>query len=99
MLPELPEEVFKRRHFGTPESILLIIANYVVVAIAIEMCALCTKINWFFWVILGVLAFYNWYTIRRNREEYTKNTIIAYVSSIAGLLLMFILFRLKAQPC
>jgi 4-hydroxybenzoate polyprenyltransferase len=95
----LPDELYKRRHFGTPESVMLIVVNYVVVAVAIEMFALCTKINWFFWVVLGVLAFYNYYTIRRNRDEYGKNNIIGYVISIAGLLLMFFLFRLKAQNC
>ena len=99
MLPELPEEVFKRRHFGTPESLMLIVVNYVVVAVGVEVFAMCTKINWFFWVVLGVLAYYNYYTIRRNRDEYNRATIIAYAISIAGLILMFFLFRLKATPC
>jgi hypothetical protein len=95
----LPEELYKRRHYGTPESIILIIVNYVVMAVAIEVFAMCTKINWFFWVIVAGLAFYNYYTIRRNRDEYAKNNIIGYVASLAGLILMFVLFRLKAQPC
>lgn len=95
----LPEELFKRKHFGTPESLLLIVANYVVIAVGVELFAMCDKINWFFWVVLGVLAFYNYYTIRRNREEYGRNNIIGYMISIAGLLLMFFLFRLKAGNC
>ena len=95
----LPEELFKRRHYGTPETLLLIIVNYVVLAVAIELFALCTKINWFFWVVIGVLAFYNYYTIRRNRDEYDRKNIIGYIASIAGILLMFVLFRLKAQNC
>jgi 4-hydroxybenzoate polyprenyltransferase len=95
----LPEELFKRRHFGTPESLLLIVVNYVVFAVAVEVFAMCSKINWFFWVVVLGLALYNVYTIRRNREEYGRNTVIGYAVSLAGLLLMFFLFRLKAQPC
>lgn len=95
----LPEELYKRKHFGTPESLILIVVNYVVVAVGVEIFAMCTKINWFFWVILSGLAFYNYYTIRRNRDEYGKNNIIGYIVSLAGLVLMFVLFRLKAQPC
>lgn len=95
----LPEDLYKRRHFGTPESLLLIIVNYMVVAITVEIFAMCTKISWGFWVALGLLALYNWYTIRRNRDEYGRNNIIGYLLSIAGLILMVFLFRLKAQPC
>ena len=95
----LPEELFKRRHFGTPESLLLIVVNYVVFAVGVEVFAMCSKINWFFWVVIAGLALYNVYTIRRNRDEYGRNTIIGYAVSLAGLLLMFFLFRLKAQPC
>jgi uncharacterized membrane protein len=71
----------------------------VVVAIGVEVFAMCTKINWFFWVVLALLAGYNYFTIRRNRDEYDRNTIIGYAISLAGLVLMFFLFRLKAQPC
>jgi 4-hydroxybenzoate polyprenyltransferase len=95
----LPEELYKRRHFGTPQSLLLIVVNYVVMAVAIEIFALCTKINWFFWVVVALLALYNYFTIRRNREEYGRNNIIGYAVSIAGIILMFVLFRIKAQPC
>jgi len=95
----LPEELYKRRHFGTPETLILIMVNYVVMAVAIEIFAMCDKINWFFWVIVAGLALYNYYTIRRNRYEYNRNNIIGYVASIAGILLMFILFRLKAGNC
>lgn len=95
----LPEELYKRKHFGTPESLILIVVNYVVVAVAVELFAMCTKISWMFWVSLGLLALYNVYTIRRNREEYGKNNIIGYIVSLGGLILMFVLFRMKAQPC
>ncbi len=95
----LPEELYKRRHFGTPQSLILIVVNYIIVTIGVELFAMCTKISTAFWVVLVLLAVYNYYTIRRNREEYGRNAIIGYVASIAGLLLMFFLFRLKAQPC
>lgn len=95
----LPEELYKRRHFGTPETLILIMVNYVVMAVAIEIFAMCDKISWFFWVIVAGLALYNYYTIRRNRYEYNRNNIIGYVASIVGVLLMFILFRLKAGNC
>jgi hypothetical protein len=97
----IPEEVFKRRkrHNNTPESVLLIIANYVVFAISTQLFAMCTKINTFFWVILGVLAVYNFFTIRKNREEYDRVHTIAYILSVAGLVLLFFVFRTKATPC
>jgi hypothetical protein len=90
----VPEELFKRRrnHNNTPESILLIIANYIVVAVNITLFVNKQHINWFFWVVIGFLALYNYYTIRRNREEYTKVNIIAYIISIVGLFLLFFLF-------
>lgn len=95
----LPEEVYKRRHYGTPQSFFLIIANYVVMVLAMEFFAQCTKINPFFWITLGLLAAYNFYKIRREREEYSKPHIIAYVVSLAGLILLFFVLRSSAQPC
>ena len=97
----IPPEIYKRRrrHNNTPESALLIIANYIVFAICTQLFAMCNKINSFFWVTLGLLALYNFYIIRKNREEYDRIHIIAYVLSIVGLALLFFLFRLKATPC
>jgi 4-hydroxybenzoate polyprenyltransferase len=95
----LPEEVFKRRHFGTPQSFFLITANYIVLALAVELFALCTQINWIFWIVMGLLALYNAYSIRREREEYDKIRIIAYIISIAGMVLLFFVFRSSAQRC
>lgn len=97
----LPEELYKRRrnHNNTPPSALLILANYIVFAVATEFWATCTKINSFYWAVLAGLAIYNFFTIRRNREEYLKPQVIAYVISLAGLLLLFFLFRSKAQNC
>ena len=95
----IPEEVFKRRrnHNNTPESVLLIIANFIVVSIDITLFAGHKSINWFFWVVLGFLALYNFYTIRRNREEFSnKGILISYIISLLVLVGVFFLFRGKA---
>ena len=90
----LPEEVFKRRrrHNNTPESVLLIIANYIVVSVAIALFTDKHHISWFFWVIVGMLALYNFFTIRKNREEFTRPIVIGYVISLLILVAVFFLF-------
>lgn len=94
----IPEEVFKRRrrHNNTPESVLLIIANFMVVSVAVALFTDKYHINWFFWVVIALLALYNFFTIRKNREEFTKNTIISFVISLVALVLLFFLFRGKS---
>ncbi len=92
----IPEEIFKRRrnHNNTPESILLIITNFIVLSVAVTLFADRNHINWFFWVVLAVLAVYNYYTIRRNQDEYSNRiTVIAYLVSLVVLILVFFLFR------
>lgn len=93
----IPEEVFKRRrrHNNTPESLTLIIANFIVVSLSITAFTDKNHINWFFWVVLGLLALYNFYTIRRNREDFNRITIIAYTGSILVLILLFFVLRAK----
>lgn len=95
----LPEEIYKRRHFGTPQSFFLMAANYVVMALAIQMFAACAKIELYFWITLGLLVVYNAYKINRDREEYDKIRIIAYIISIVGLAVMFFAFRSGAKHC
>jgi hypothetical protein len=92
----LPEEVFKRRHYGTPQSILLIITNYAVFAIAVSLFASGKTINWFFWVCIGLLAVYNYINIRKDREEYNKARIISYIISVLLLIAVFIVCRVDA---
>jgi hypothetical protein len=80
----IPEELYKRRrrHNNTPTYITLIIANYIVLAVGASLAVSCNNIHWFFWVVTGLLAVYNFFSIRRNIEEYTKPIIIAYVASL-----------------
>jgi nicotinamide riboside transporter PnuC len=87
----IPEEVFKRRprHNNTPESILLIIANFIVVAVAESLFVNKHHVSWFFWVVTGLLAVYNFFTIRKYREGFNKLTVISYVLSVAILIAVF----------
>jgi 4-hydroxybenzoate polyprenyltransferase len=94
----LPEEVYKRRHYGTPQSFFLIIVNYIVLILAMQFFVGCT-INYWFWISMGLLAAYNVYQLRREREEYDKARIIAYVISLAGLILLFFVLRSSMQHC
>jgi hypothetical protein len=94
----IPEEVFKRRrrHNNTPESILLIIANFITISVAITLFTDKHHINWFFWVVIALLALYNFYTIRRNRDEFaSRNVIISFSISIVVLVILFFVFRGK----
>ena len=88
-----PRPVFKRRHYGTPETFTLITVNYLVVALGLAIFTNAHhKIYWFFWVIFGLLAVYNVFSVYRYREEYNKVAIIAYVLSLGGLALIFLIF-------
>ena len=91
----IPEELYKRRrrHDNTPTYIILIITNYIVLSVFTSFAVSCGKVHWFFWLVTGLLALYNFFSIRRNREEYTKPIIIAYLASlliIAGVLFYWI---------
>jgi len=92
-----PEDVFKRRHYGTPQSTLLIMANYVVFAVDLSLFGSGATVDTFFWIVLGVLAIYNITNIRKDREQYNRVRIIAYIISVALMAGVFILFRLKIQ--
>lgn len=94
----LPEELYKRRksHDNTPPGVLLIITNCIVLAILIQMFTSCDRINNFFWAAIALLALYNAYTIKRNREEYNKLNTIIYIVSIIGMCLVF--YYVNSQP-
>jgi hypothetical protein len=53
------------------------------------------KIGWFFWVALGLLALYNYFNIRKDRDEYNKARIIAYIISIVMMVIFYFIFKLK----
>jgi heme O synthase-like polyprenyltransferase len=97
----VPDGIFKRRpnHNNTPESITLIIANFIVFIVALQLFANCTKINTFFWVVLGALGVYNFFSIRKYREDYGKPQVIAYIVSIVALIVLFVLLRSRPQSC
>jgi hypothetical protein len=86
----ITNEAFKRRrqHNNTPESVLLIIANFIVVSAADTLFSDHHTLNWFFWVVIGCLALYNFFTIRKNYEIFNKVDKIAYISSIPVLILL-----------
>jgi hypothetical protein len=87
------QPTFKRKHFGTPQSTLLIITNYVVFAVIISFAN--GKTGWFFWIAIGLLALYNFFNIRKDRDSYNKPRIIAYIVSVAILIGFFFLFKYK----
>jgi uncharacterized membrane protein len=91
----IPEEVFKRRrrHNNTPESTLLMIANFIIVALNLTLFTNRNHVNWFFWVVIGLLAVYNFFTIRKNREEFTRVVVISYSISLVVLIVMFSMFK------
>lgn len=87
------QPTFKRRHFGTPQSTILIIANYVVFAVILTFTS--GKTGWFFWIAIGLLALYNFFNIRKDRAEYTKARVIAYIISIVMMAIFFFIFKYK----
>ncbi len=95
----IPEEIYKRRHFGTPESVSIIVTNYIVTIIDIQVFAICTQIKWYFWAVIGLLAVYNFYKISKNIEVFDRKNLIVYGISLVLLLAVFFLLRTKAQPC
>jgi hypothetical protein len=80
----------RRRHSNTPKYALLIITNF---AVCGALFTLTTKINWFFILSLVLLAVYNYYTIRRNIEEYTKPIIIANLITFIAIVLLYFVAR------
>lgn len=95
----IPEEIYKRRHFGTPESVSLIVTNYIVTIIDVQVFAMCTSIKWYFWTVLGLLAVYNFYQINRNRDTFDRKNLLVYGISLILLLVVFFLLRTKAETC
>ncbi len=91
----IPEEIFKprRRHNNTPAVTMLIITNFIVTCVGLTIFGHKNHVNWFFWVVLGSLALYNFFTIRRNREDFIQPIVIAYSISLVVLTITFFVFK------
>lgn len=94
----LPEQVYKRRHFGTPWLFTLFVVNAIATCLVMPAVGHCDHISWLFWVFVGGLAAYNFYTIRRNREDFNKVSIISYIIFML-LILGGILYFLFPNGC
>lgn len=94
----LPDEVYKRRpnHNNTPETITLIVANFIIFSVATQLFVSINKIGTTFWVVVAVLALYNFFNIRKFRELYNRPQIIAYVLSLIIMLVFFFVMRARA---
>jgi uncharacterized membrane protein YbhN (UPF0104 family) len=96
----LPENVFRDRNYSSQAITTIITTNYIVFALAVQMCVSCTSINWLLWIILAGLAWYNYYSIRRNPDEFGEKKIkIIYIVSLAGLAIMYYLIAILGQHC
>lgn len=95
-----PEIVFKDRNYSQQALISLITANYIVFAIGVQATVNCERVHWFLGVIMAGLIWYNYYTIRRNHEEFEeKKTQIIYGVSILGMGLLYYLLGVVALHC
>jgi uncharacterized membrane protein len=95
-----PESLFKDRHYSLQSLITLITANYIVFAMAVQLSVSCERIHWFLWVALAGLVWYNYYTIRRNQEEFSeKKTQIIYAVSLIGMALLYYLLGVVNLHC
>ncbi|MGI4021714.1 MAG: hypothetical protein ACRYFA_09430 [Janthinobacterium lividum] len=95
----IPKEIFERRHFGTPASIKLIWTNFIVIILNTYAFVMCTQVKWYFWLVLGALAIYNFYFIQKNRDTFDRKNLIVYGISLILLLVVFFLLRTQARPC
>lgn len=87
------QNVFKRRpeHRNTSEALKLVIANFIVISAGEALCFNPHHISWFFWIIVGALAIYNFFSIRKNLEVYSKTDRITYVVSTVVMVLLVVL--------
>jgi len=87
------QNVFKRRpgHKNTPEAIKLILANFIVISAGEALCFNPHHISWFFWIIVGGLAIYNFFSLRKNLEVYSRTDKITYVASTVVIAMLVVL--------
>jgi hypothetical protein len=95
-----PENLFRDRNYSQQSLVSLITANYIVFAIAVQASVNCERVHWFLWVALAGLAWYNYYIIKRNTEEFAeKKTQLIYAGSILGLGLLYYLLGVVGLHC
>jgi hypothetical protein len=83
--------IFKRRHFDNPGAFNLIMTNYIVASFGLAIFVDSHhKVYWFFWVVMALLGVYNIFSLYKNREELSRVAIIAYIISLGGLGLLFL---------
>lgn len=89
----IPKELYNRRHFGTPWLFSLFIADAIAVCLVVPFFR--WPVNWIFWAFIVLLAVYNFFTIRRNREDFNRISIISYIIFLLILMggIVLILYR------
>jgi len=95
-----PENLFRDRNYSQQSLVSLITANYIVFAIAVQASVNCERVHWFLWIVLAGLAVYNYFTIKRNIDEFSeKRTQIIYGLSMLGLALLYYLLGVVGLHC
>ncbi|CAM3969284.1 hypothetical protein MUGA111182_19765 [Mucilaginibacter galii] len=95
-----PENLFRDRNYSQQSLVSLITANYIVFAIAVQASVNCQRVHWFLWIVLAGLAVYNYFTIKRNIDEFSeKRTQIIYGLSMLGLALLYYLLGVVGLHC
>jgi len=95
-----PENLFRDRNYSQQSLVSLITANYIVFAIAVQASVNCERVHWFLWIVLAGLAVYNYFTIKRNIDEFSeKKTQIIYGLSMLGLALLYYLLGVVGLHC
>jgi hypothetical protein len=95
-----PETIFRDRNYSQQALVSLITANYIVFAIGVQATVNCERVHWAFWLVIAGLAIYNYFTIKRNTDEFAeKRTQIIYGISIIGMGLLYYLLGVVALHC
>jgi hypothetical protein len=89
----IPKEVFqpRKQHTRTSEAIMLIMINFIVISIGEVLFFGHQHINWFFWIVVVFLALYNFFSLRKNLEVYSKVDRIVYTVSTVVLAILVVL--------
>lgn len=90
----IPKEVFspRKQHSKTPEATMLIMVNFIVIAIGETLFFGHRDIYWFFWIVILFLAVYNFFSLRKNLEVYSKIDKIVYMVSLPVMAILTALF-------